>query len=58
MDDLCQGVVYAGDWLPLQQLFRPLVDRTFTFREAAAAHRYVQERKNFGKVILLPQKVS
>lgn len=41
-----------------EALFRPLVDRTFTFREAAAAHRYVQERKNFGKVILLPQKVS
>ena len=34
--------------------FKPVVDRTFPFAEAAAAHRYIQERKNFGKVILVP----
>ena len=34
--------------------FKPVVDRSFPFSEAAAAHRYIQERKNFGKVILTP----
>jgi NADPH:quinone reductase-like Zn-dependent oxidoreductase len=34
--------------------FKPVVDRTFPFAEAAAAHRYIQDRKNFGKVVLVP----
>ena len=34
--------------------FKPVVDRSFSFAEAAAAHRYIQDRKNFGKVILVP----
>ena len=34
--------------------FKPEVDRTFPFDEAASAHRYIQERKNFGKVVLTP----
>ncbi len=34
--------------------FSPVVDRTFPFAEAAAAHRYIQERRNFGKVLLVP----
>ena len=34
--------------------FKPIVDRSFGFDEAAAAHRYIQERKNFGKVLLKP----
>jgi NADPH:quinone reductase-like Zn-dependent oxidoreductase len=34
--------------------FKPTVDRAFPFSEATAAHRYIQERKNFGKVILTP----
>jgi NADPH:quinone reductase-like Zn-dependent oxidoreductase len=35
-------------------VFKPIVDRTFPFAEAAAGHRYIQERRNFGKVILTP----
>jgi len=35
-------------------IFKPVVDRSFPFSEAAAAHRYIQDRKNFGKVILVP----
>jgi NADPH2:quinone reductase len=31
---------------------RPLVGKTFPLVEAAAAHRYLQERQNVGKVIL------
>ncbi len=34
--------------------FAPVVDRTFSFDEAADAHRYLQDRKNFGKVVLCP----
>ncbi len=32
----------------------PVIDQTFPFAEAAAAHQYIQDRKNFGKVLLLP----
>lgn len=32
----------------------PHVDQTFRFDEIANAHRYLEERKNTGKVILLP----
>jgi len=34
--------------------FKPVVDRSFPFAEAAAAHQYIQDRKNFGKVVLVP----
>ena len=33
---------------------RPHVDRAFPFAEAAAAHSYIQERRNVGKVLLVP----
>jgi NADPH:quinone reductase-like Zn-dependent oxidoreductase len=32
----------------------PVVARTFALTDAADAHRYVQERRNIGKVLLLP----
>lgn len=32
---------------------RPYVDKTFKLEEAAEAHRYIEERKNIGKVILV-----
>ena len=32
----------------------PVVDATFPFDKAAEAHRYIQDRKNFGKVLLTP----
>ena len=34
----------------------PVVDKTFRFSEAAKAHQYIQDRKNFGKVLLLPDE--
>ena len=33
----------------------PVVDRVFPLELAAEAHRYIQARKNFGKVLLAPQ---
>jgi NADPH:quinone reductase-like Zn-dependent oxidoreductase len=32
----------------------PYVDRSFSFDEAGEAHRYLEERKNIGKVVLVP----
>lgn len=37
-----------------QGWIRPHVDRTFTFDEIADAHRYIEARKNIGKIILVP----
>jgi synaptic vesicle membrane protein VAT-1 len=36
-----------------QGLFEPTVARTFPLEQAADAHQYIQDRKNFGKVLLL-----
>lgn len=33
---------------------KPHVDKVFKFSEASKAHDYLEERKNFGKVILIP----
>ena len=33
---------------------RPQIDRVFPFREAAAAHRYLETGQNRGKVLLKP----
>lgn len=33
-------------------LVRPVVDRVFPLAEAAAAHRYLEDRQQFGKVVL------
>ena len=32
--------------------FNPVVDRTFPFAQAGEAHAFLQDRKNFGKVLL------
>lgn len=40
--------------LVAQGVLRPVVDRTVPFAEAATAHRLLQERRNFGKVVLVP----
>lgn len=33
---------------------QPVVDKAFTFEQAGAAHSYMEERKNIGKVVLVP----
>ncbi|GIX47665.1 MAG: NADP-dependent oxidoreductase [Candidatus Tectimicrobiota bacterium] len=44
------------DILPLlaSGALKAVVDRTFPLREAAAAHRYLEARRNLGKVVLVP----
>jgi NADPH:quinone reductase-like Zn-dependent oxidoreductase len=34
---------------------QPHIDRTFPFADAASAHRRIQDRKNVGKVVLVPE---
>ena len=46
-DMMKQIVALCGDGT-----FDPVVDKTFPFEEAGAAHQYIQDRKNFGKVVL------
>jgi len=41
------------DWCA-QGKIRPTVDREFTFDEAPLAHHHIQDRKNIGKVVLVP----
>ena len=33
----------------------PVIDRTFPFEQAGEAHAYLQDRRNFGKVLLTPR---
>ena len=50
----------TADWMnQLIRLFeqgaiKPRIARTFTFGEAAAAHHFIQDRSNIGKVLLVP----
>lgn len=44
--EIMRGV--ADGWI------NPHVDRTFNFDEIADAHRHMEERKNIGKVVLVP----
>lgn len=41
-----------------EALFRPHIDRTFKFSQAAEAHHYLQDRQNIGKVLLIPDDVA
>ena len=41
-------------WLPLlaSGRMKPIVDKVFPLAQAAEAHRYMEENRNFGKIIL------
>ena len=44
----------AGGGVGLAALDIANVDRSFTFDRAGDAHTYIEERKNIGKVVLVP----
>jgi NADPH:quinone reductase-like Zn-dependent oxidoreductase len=46
------GELLLGLWK--SGVVRPQIARTFRFDDAAAAHHYIQDRKNIGKVLLVP----
>jgi synaptic vesicle membrane protein VAT-1 len=37
-----------------QGAIKPKIAQSFTFDKAAAAHHFIQDRKNIGKVLLVP----
>jgi NADPH2:quinone reductase len=41
------------NWLASGQL-KVRIDRTFPLKDAAAAHRYLEDRQTKGKVLLIP----
>lgn len=45
---------FCRDWLPLlaSGRIKPIVDTVFPLDQAAEAHRYMEENRNFGKIIL------
>lgn len=47
---------WLSDMVPLMEsgALKPRIDEVFGFSEAADAHHYIQDRKNIGKVLLLP----
>jgi NADPH:quinone reductase-like Zn-dependent oxidoreductase len=45
------------DWADTDRI-RPRVDRTFLLSDAAAAHHYLQDRRNRGKVLLVPEAAA
>jgi NADPH:quinone reductase-like Zn-dependent oxidoreductase len=52
--DLLSGELRALLALYREGKIKPTVDKVFKFEEAAAAHRRMHERKNVGKIILVP----
>ena len=42
-------------WLPLlaQGHIRPIIDTSFALAEAAAAHKYMEDNRNVGKIMLI-----
>ena len=38
--------------LARDEKIKPVIDKVFPFTEAAKAHTYIQDKKNFGKVLL------
>ena len=45
---------FRTKWLPLLAAGRikPVIDRVFPLAQAADAHRYMEENRNFGKITL------
>ncbi len=60
---LVTWVMSGGAWPALAEILKLVtdrhfcvpIDRRFPLREAAAAHRYLAQRKNIGKVVLMPE---
>ncbi|HEV8712829.1 MAG TPA: NAD(P)H-quinone oxidoreductase [Candidatus Binatia bacterium] len=54
VDKIAIAQRFRAKWLPLLAAGRikPIVDRVFPLAQAAEAHRYMEENRNFGKIIL------
>jgi len=38
-----------------KKLYAPYIDKVFNFKDVKAAHRRMEDRKQFGKIILTPK---
>ncbi|MFQ5399852.1 MAG: medium chain dehydrogenase/reductase family protein [Anaerolineae bacterium] len=60
LNNLWEQMDMMRDWMRQivawydEALFRPHIHRTFRFSKAAEAHHIIQDRKNIGKVLLIP----
>ena len=50
-DKIQRAVAVLYDLIQDEKI-KPVIDKVFSFTEAAQAHTYIQNRKNFGKVLL------
>jgi len=55
---LLMGMLREIVELVQQQQLDPLVDATFSFDDVAKAHERLQDRLNFGKVLLVPRRTT
>ena len=53
-EEVMTGMLREIAGLIEEGVLEPNVDATFPFSKAGDAHHYIQDRKNFGKVLLLP----
>ena len=51
-EDKIQTAVIALSKLVQEDKLSPVIDKIFPFTKAAKAHEYIQNRKNFGKVLI------
>ena len=51
-EDKIQGAIMELSKLVKDRKLSPIIDKIFPFSEADKAHSYIQDRKNFGKVLL------
>ena len=51
-EDKIQKAVVALSQLVQEDKLSPVIDKIFPFTEADKAHEYIQNRKNFGKVLI------
>jgi len=54
LSELLVGMLKEINGLVAEGVFSPTVDSSFSFADASKAHQYIQDRKNFGKVLLTP----
>jgi NADPH:quinone reductase-like Zn-dependent oxidoreductase len=55
LPDRLQGMMREIVARVADRTFALVVDRTFPFAQAGEAHTYMQDRRNFGKVLLTPE---
>jgi NADPH:quinone reductase len=53
-NDRCHGMIHSLIRRCASGDLRVVIDRTFPLADAAEAHRYIESRRAFGRVLLIP----